>query len=102
MLQANLTSVKPVDAPVRFGLSDNYPNPFNPTTAIGYQLSAVGHVTLKVYDVLGREVATLVDEVKRPGSYVVRFDGLHLASGVYFDRLVAGGQVITRKMVLMK
>ncbi len=89
-------------APETFSLNQNYPNPFNPATIISYQLSAVSHVALKVYDLLGREVATLADGVERPGNYVVHFDGSKLASGVYFYRLVAGRHVITRKMVLVK
>ncbi len=95
------------EVPSQFSLYQNYPNPFNPTTAISYQLSAVSHVTLKVYDVLGREVETLVDEVQKIGRYEVRFDGLRLASGVYFCRLVAVGNTgqefeSTKKLVLMK
>ncbi len=90
------------DIPKNFVLDQNYPNPFNPTTVISYQLSAVGHVSLKVYDVLGREVATLVDGVEKAGSYRVRFDGLRLASGVYFCRLSAPGYMKTMKMLLLK
>lgn len=88
--------------PTRFSLSQNYPNPFNPSTAIGYELSAVSCVTLKVYDVLGREVASLADENKPAGSYIVRFDGGDIASGVYVYRLFAGSFVATRKLVLQK
>jgi hypothetical protein len=84
-----------------YGLS-NYPNPFNPTTAISYELSADSHVTLKVYDVLGREVETLVNQNQKVGKYDVTFDGSRLASGVYFYRLVAGNRVMTRKMLLVK
>ncbi len=83
-------------------LYQNYPNPFNPTTAISYELSANSYVTLKVYDVLGREVATLVNAVQKIGSYEVLFEGSRLASGVYFYRLMAEGNVITKKMVLVK
>ncbi len=75
--------------PTQFSLLQNYPNPFNPSTTISYQLSTVSRVTLKVFDVLGREVATLMNEVEKPGSYGVRFDGSRLASGVYFYKLVA-------------
>lgn len=70
-----------------FTLSQNYPNPFNPVTNIRYRIVDGGSVTLKVYDVLGREAKTLVNEVKKPGSYEVRFDGSGLASGVYFYKL---------------
>jgi len=83
-------------------LNQNYPNPFNPGTAIRYQLSAFSQVSLRVYDVLGREVATLVNEKQNPGSHVVRFDGSRLASGVYFYRLSAPGINQTKKMLLTK
>ncbi len=83
-------------------LEQNYPNPFNPSTSIQFQLSAPSHVTLKVFDLLGREVATLVDENKPVGVHSVRFDGGRLASGVYFFRLQAGSLVQTRKMILAK
>jgi 2',3'-cyclic-nucleotide 2'-phosphodiesterase (5'-nucleotidase family) len=85
-----------------FRLMQNYPNPFNPTTEIRYRMSEFGFVSLKVYDVLGREVATLVDEEKPAGSYTVRFNATGLASGVYYCRLRAGSFVETRKMAMMK
>ncbi len=85
-----------------YELLQNYPNPFNPTTAISYKLSALSNVTLKVYDLLGREVATLVNKIERPGDHEVQLDGSRFASGVYFYRLVAGGQIVTKKMVLTK
>ncbi|OYV85093.1 MAG: hypothetical protein B7Z63_05985 [Ignavibacteriae bacterium 37-53-5] len=92
----------PVQIPATFSLAQNYPNPFNPTTAISYQLSAVSQVTLKVYDVLGREVATLVNEVQQMGTHEVRFDGSRMPSGVYFYRLEAGRFTETKKLILMK
>jgi len=93
-----------------FQLYQNYPNPFNPSTIISYQVAVNSHVTLKVYDILGREVATLVDENKSAGSYQAKFDGSRCASGVYFYRLEArqteGGQtgsfVQTKKLLLLK
>ncbi len=85
-----------------FRLEQNYPNPFNPSTAISYKLSAVSFVTLKVYDILGREVAVLVNERKGPGRYEVRFDASGLGSGVYVYRLVAGDLVRSRKLILLK
>jgi hypothetical protein len=93
--------------PSMFALYQNYPNPFNPTTVIGYQLTAVSHVTLKVYDVLGREVATLVDGQQNAGVYNVNFNGSRFASGVYFYRINAVGDdgqkfVSVKKLVLMK
>ncbi len=88
--------------PASFALSQNYPNPFNPSTLINYQLSTGSVVTLRVYDILGREVATLVNGYQPAGSYIARFDGAHLASGVYFYRLGAGNLTQTKKMVLLK
>ena len=86
----------------RFSLSQNYPNPFNPTTSIEYQVSSSEKVSLKVYDILGREIKTLVNEVKSPGSYEVQFDASQIASGVYFYRLTAGDFVQTKKMILLR
>ncbi len=106
-----LTAVKEnrVEVAKGFSLFQNYPNPFNPSTVIGYQLSAVSHVTLKIYDVLGREVKTLVNERQDAGSHSVTFDASYLPSGVYFYRLSAGsltGQVgsysATKKLLLLK
>jgi hypothetical protein len=88
--------------PSEYSLSEAYPNPFNPTTAISYQLSAVSDVKLVVYDLLGREVATLVNERKAPGKYEATFDASRLASGVYIYRLSAGPFVESRKLVFMK
>lgn len=93
--------------PSIFRLFQNYPNPFNPTTAISYRLSAVSHVTLKVYDVLGREVATLVDGEQNRGIHRVNFNGTRYASGVYFYRMLAAGKdgqrfESVKKLVLMK
>ena len=93
---------QPTGEPNSFSLSQNYPNPFNPSTVIGYQLSVNSHVTLKVYDVLGRDVRTLVDGVKTPGRYEVKFDGSNLASGVYFYKLTAENKIEIKKMVLIR
>ncbi len=92
------------DQPVVFSLGQNYPNPFNPSTEIRYQTSEVNHVTLKVFDILGREVATLVNEVKPAGSHSVQWstDNSHLSSGVYFYRLEAGNFTHVKKMLLVK
>ncbi|MFH1194503.1 MAG: T9SS type A sorting domain-containing protein [bacterium] len=89
-------------SPNDFLLSQNYPNPFNPTTLISYQLPAISKVQLKVYDVLGREIATLVDEEKPAGNYNVTFNGEGLPSGVYFYSLQAGDFHQTKKMLLLK
>ncbi len=83
-------------------LFQNYPNPFNPTTNIEYRISNKELVTLKVYDILGRELAVLVDERKAPGRYIVQFDGSGLASGVYAYRLQAGSFVETKKLLLLR
>ncbi len=88
--------------PEKFSLMQNYPNPFNPTTNIRFKISDLGFVSLIVFDVLGRELRTLVNEVKTPGEYSVSFDASDLGSGVYFYRLRAGEFVETRKLVLMK
>jgi len=87
---------------VRFAIKQNYPNPFNPTTKINYQISELSFVKIKVFDVLGNEVATLVDEYKPAGEYEVEFKGNTLPSGVYFYQLNTGSYVETKKMVLMK
>jgi hypothetical protein len=88
--------------PTSFGLSQNYPNPFNPTTSFEFQVSSLTFVSLKVLDVLGRDVATLVNEERQPGTYSVRWDASGYPSGVYFCRLQAGSVVETKKMVLAK
>lgn len=90
------------EIPSSFFLSQNYPNPFNPTTAIMYQISEVSHVSLKVYDLLGREVTTLVNERQMPGRYEINFNASKLSSGVYFYRLEAGNFISTKKLVLVK
>ena len=88
--------------PKEFVLYQNYPNPFNPNTVISYQLPVTGNVTLKVYDILGNEVATLVNEEKQPDIYEVKFDASALASGLYLYKLQAGSFVQTKKMILLK
>lgn len=88
--------------PYKFILEQNYPNPFNPSTIIGYQLPVSSNVTLKVYDLLGREVATLVDEFKPEGSYKTTFNALELANGIYFYELRARNYSETKKMIFLK
>jgi hypothetical protein len=90
------------DMPREFSLSQNYPNPFNPSTHLRFTIADFGMVTLKVYDLLGREVATLVNERKSPGTYDVQFNGSALPSGVYFYRLESGSLVETKRMVLLR
>ena len=88
--------------PVQYKLYNNYPNPFNPSTTINYVLPENGNVKLLVYDVLGNEVAVLVNEEKTFGSYEIKYDASKLSSGIYFYEIRAGEIVDTKKMVLMK
>ncbi len=88
--------------PARFELMQNYPNPFNPATIIRFQIPNSNHVTLKVYDLLGREVETLVDEEKHAGNHEVTWNAAEFASGIYFYQLKAGGYNATRKMFLIR
>lgn len=93
--------------PSTIGLKQNYPNPFNPTTRIRFTIEGSGFTTLKVYDLLGKSVATLVDGILAPGEHSVVFsftdnDAMHLTSGIYFYRLTSGGNSITKKMVVAK
>ncbi|MCB9258619.1 MAG: T9SS type A sorting domain-containing protein [Ignavibacteriales bacterium] len=92
----------------KFELSQNYPNPFNPTTTIKYSVPNVASsyssskVELKVYDILGREIKTLVNQKQKPGNYEVTFNADELSSGVYFYKLQAGDIIQTKKMILIK
>jgi hypothetical protein len=100
-----ITDVRPMhgdEVPMRFALEQNYPNPFNPTTNIGFRISDFGFVSLRVFDVLGREVETLVNEQMQPGSYSVQLNANSLASGVYLCTMQTAGFMQTRKMLLMK
>jgi hypothetical protein len=89
-------------APVNYVLEQNYPNPFNPSTSIKYQIPELSIVTLKVYDVLGNEIAILINEEKLPGNYELKFDATKLASGVYFYQLKAGSFTDIKKMILIR
>ena len=91
-----------IGVPVEYSLAQNYPNPFNPATSIRYTVAGNVRTSLKVYNVLGQEVVTLVDEMKAPGAYTTEWDASEIASGVYFYRLTAGDYRATRRMVLMK
>jgi hypothetical protein len=109
IIRGQPASVEASPIPTSYALGQNYPNPFNPTTTIKFSVeSASGRtgdparVTLKVYDVLGREVVTLVNEVKQPGTYTVTFDGEKVSSGVYVYQLRAGEFVASRKMLLLR
>ena len=88
--------------PKSFSLSQNYPNPFNPSTVINYALPKESFVTIKVYDLLGREVKTLVNENKSAGSYSINFNSANLSSGIYFYSMTAGDFVHTKKLILLK
>ena len=88
--------------PTEFALEQNYPTPFNPSTKISWQLPIGIQATLKVYDVLGKEVATLVNEYKPAGTYELTWNAANLPSGVYFYRIKAGSFIQTRKMILLK
>jgi hypothetical protein len=92
----------PGTTPKGYALSANYPNPFNPSTKISFSVPRTGDVSLKVYDMLGKEVTTLVDKEMNAGSYTVDFNASNLASGVYLYRIQSGSFVQTRQMVLLK
>ncbi len=109
----NVNLLNPTDVkeekniPEKFVLEQNYPNPFNPETSIKYQIAKQSKVTLIIYDLLGREVKTLINKEQSPGRYTVRWDGknnnnINISSGIYFYRLTAGGIVFTKKMILLK
>ena len=101
---STLTALESISSniPDGFKLAQNYPNPFNPGTVIGFQLATVSQTTLKVYDVLGKEVAVLVNDKLAAGEYEVTFDGSTLAGGMYFYRLTAGEFSNTKKLLLIK
>jgi hypothetical protein len=101
-LPSDLKQDKGINTPVTYSLSQNYPNPFNPATTINYQLPERSQVTIKVFDILGREVATLVNEEKPAGKYNVEFNASDLSSGVYFYQLKTNLFIQTKKMLLIK
>ena len=92
----------PENLPTEFLLSNNYPNPFNPTTNINYSIPVSGNISLKVYNILGQEIATLFEGYKQPGNYEVTFNGAGLASGVYFYQLKTENFVKIKKLMLLK
>ncbi len=91
-----------VGIPISYALHQNFPNPFNPATQIAYDLPASGRVKLTIFDVVGREIGTLVDEIQQPGFKSIQFNSNRFASGVYFYRLTVGAFVATKKMIIMK
>lgn len=92
----------PIATPQVYTLDQNYPNPFNPSTTIAFQVPMASHVTLKIYDLLGKEIVTLVNEQKSPGAHQVRFDAAGLSGSVYFYRMQAGQFTQTRKLLLLR
>jgi subtilisin-like proprotein convertase family protein len=94
--------IQTIEVPNYFYLNQNYPNPFNPVSTIRFGIPKSGNVTLKVYDLLGREVRTLVNEKKEPGTYEVEMDGTNLASGIYLYKIEAGNFTAVKKMMLIK
>ena len=88
--------------PTDFTIDQNYPNPFNPETKISFNLKSATHVTIKVYNVLGAEITTLIDDFQTPGKHTLSFNAVNLASGIYFFRMNAGGVSTSRKMMLVK
>ena len=98
----NLSNEVVIEVPEKLSLSQNYPNPFNPTTKISYELPISNYVSLKVYDVLGNEVGSLVNQKQNAGRYEINFDGSNLSSGVYFYKIQAGDFTAVKKMMLMK
>jgi type IX secretion system substrate protein len=99
-----MTSIESIEEilPDSYMLYNNYPNPFNPTTAISFQLSAVSDVKLSIYDMNGKKVATLINDNKPAGYYELNWDASNFSSGIYFYRLQAGDFIDTKKMVFMK
>jgi hypothetical protein len=89
-------------APKKFELTQNYPNPFNPTTTISYNLPEAANVKLTIFNLLGQEIITLVNEFKEAGVHTINFDASELNSGLYIYNLQAGSQVQTKKMTLIK
>ncbi|MEP1121750.1 MAG: T9SS type A sorting domain-containing protein [Balneola sp.] len=93
----------PVDLPKEFGLSQNFPNPFNPSTTIQYALPKASDVSIDVFNILGKRVASLVNQRKAAGSYSIQFQASNLSSGVYFYTLRVGGRVLkSQRMLLIK
>ena len=87
---------------LKYFLSDNYPNPFNPNTSISYSIPENAFVTLKIYDVLGNEVVELINERKEQGNYQIDFNASELSSGIYYYTLTTGNFTSTKKMILVK
>ena len=104
LISSSFTDVKDIktETPAEYSLSQNYPNPFNPATTISYQIPSYNHVTIKVYDMLGKELQTIVDENKPQGNFNVTFNAGSLTSGIYFYRMQAGNFIDTKKFIVLK
>lgn len=102
VILSNITGVGDEDLPAKYELFQNFPNPFNPSTTINFQLPVKSFTTLKVYDILGKEVAVLFNEEKAAGKYSISFNGSQLASGIYISRITAGNYTSLIKMILIK
>ena len=102
MYGTNPTTVNPEGLPFMYALTQNYPNPFNPTTLIRYEIPVAARLTVRIYDLVGQQVAELVNTTQAPGRYEVSWDASNLPSGTYFCRMVAGGFTQTRKLILLK
>jgi hypothetical protein len=100
--QIQAINFKELSTPKEYSLGQNYPNPFNPSTTIEYSIPKNSVVSLKIYDMLGKEVATLTDRYQEAGTYIVNWNASHLSSGVYFYKLSAGSFIETKKMILSK
>jgi hypothetical protein len=99
---AVIESATQSNVPLQYGLEQNYPNPFNPSTTIRFQMPSKGFVTLRIYDIVGREVATLVNGFQEAGTHNVKFDASNLPSGIYLYRITSGTYAETKKLVLIK
>jgi hypothetical protein len=100
--QVITTTSEPKRLPTTYALYQNYPNPFNPSTSIDYEIPERSHVNVKIYDILGQEMATILNETKEAGKYNIRFNATGLPGGVYFYMIRAGDFISTRKLVLLK
>ncbi len=101
-IQPIINDVDDFEIPTAFSLEQNYPNPFNPSTTIQYSLPSTGHVSIKIFDTIGREVTTLINEVKNAGSYNIEFNASNISSGIYYYRIESADFVDVKKMVLLK
>jgi hypothetical protein len=102
MTVTDINDIANVEIPRKFEVEQNYPNPFNPSTIIKYNLPSEGKVTVKIFDILGREVASLINEIQQAGSHSTVFDASKLSSGVYIYRVEFNNKSFSKKMLLLK